>query len=67
MSIINFSNTRQMEGLFDAINPIKELIESKINLSRTADREKRINLNQNKSNAYLLHRGTKLAYKAFHR
>ena len=37
-----------MEGLFDAINPIKELIESKINLSRTADREKRINLNQNK-------------------
>lgn len=32
MSIINFSNTRQMEGLFDAINPIKELIESKINL-----------------------------------
>ena len=43
MSIINFSNTRQMEGLFDAINPIKELIESKINLSRTADREKRIN------------------------
>ena len=48
MSIINFSNTRQMEGLFDAINPIKELIESKINLSRTADREKRINLNQNK-------------------
>ena len=41
MSIINFSNTRQMEGLFDAINPIKELIESKINLSRTADREKR--------------------------
>ena len=33
MSIINFSNTRQMEGLFDAINPIKELIESKINLS----------------------------------
>lgn len=28
MSIINFSNTRQMEGLFDAINPIKELIES---------------------------------------
>lgn len=29
MSIINFSNTRQMEGLFDAINPIKELIESK--------------------------------------
>ena len=48
MSIINFSNTRQMEGLFDAINPIKELIESKINLSRTADREKRINMNQNK-------------------
>ena len=48
MSIINFSNTRQMEGLFDAINPIKELIESKINLSRTADREKRIHLNQNK-------------------
>ena len=44
MSIINFSNTRQMEGLFDAINPIKELIESKINLSRTADREKRIHL-----------------------
>ena len=49
MSIINFSNTRQMEGLFDAINPIKELIESKINLSRTADREKRINLNQNQN------------------
>ena len=37
MSIINFSNTRQMEGLFDAINPIKELIESKINLSRSGE------------------------------
>ncbi len=48
MSTINFSNTRQMEGLFDAISPVKELIESKINLSRTADREKRISLNQNK-------------------
>lgn len=48
MSIINFSNTRQMEGLFDAISPVKELIESKINLSRTADKEKRICLNQNK-------------------
>ena len=64
MSIINFSNTRQMEGLFDAINPIKELIESKINLSRTADREK---LESEQDNAYLLHRGTKFAYKAFHR
>ena len=37
-----------MEGLFDAISPVKELIESKINLSRTADKEKRICLNQNK-------------------
>ena len=48
MSIINFSNTRQMEGLFDAINPIKELIESKINLFRKADKEKSKNLNKNK-------------------
>lgn len=41
MSIINFSNTRQMEGLLDEISPVKELIENKINLSRTVDREKR--------------------------
>ena len=48
MSIINFSNTRQMEGILDEISQVKELIESKINLSRTADREKRASLTTNK-------------------
>ena len=37
MSIINFSNTRQMEGLLDEISQVKDLIETKINLSRVAD------------------------------
>lgn len=41
MSIINFSNTRQMEGLLDEISPVKDFVEHKINLSRCADREKR--------------------------
>ena len=44
MSIINFSNTRQMEGILNEISQVKELIESKINLSRTVDREKRASL-----------------------
>ena len=48
MSIINFSNTRQMEGLLDEISPVKELIENKINLSRTVDREKKVSLTLNK-------------------
>lgn len=48
MSNINFANTRQMEGLFEAIAPVKELIENKINLTRTAGREKRVILAQNK-------------------
>ena len=48
MSIINFSNTRQMEGLLDEISQVKDLIESKINLSRVADREKRVSLTLNK-------------------
>ena len=48
MSIINFSNTRQMEGLLDEISPVKDLIETKINLSRVADREKRVSLTLNK-------------------
>lgn len=48
MGIINFSNTRQMEGLLDELGRVKELIERKINLSRTADREKRVNLTINK-------------------
>ena len=48
MSIINFSNTRQMEGILDEISQVKELIESKINLSRTVDREKRASLTTNK-------------------
>lgn len=48
MSIIKFSNTRQIEGLFDEIGQVKELIESKINLSRVADREKRVSLTLNK-------------------
>lgn len=48
MSIINFSNTRQMEGLLDEISPVKDLIETKINLSRVADREKRVSLTINK-------------------
>lgn len=48
MSIINFSNTRQMEGLLDEISPVKDLIEHKINLSRCADREKRVSLTINK-------------------
>ena len=48
MSIINFSNTRQMEGLLDEISPVKDLIETRINLSRVADREKRVNLTLNK-------------------
>lgn len=46
--IIDFSNTRQMEGLLDAINPVKELIESKINLSLIVGKEKRVILTQNK-------------------
>lgn len=29
MSIINFSNTRQMEGILNEISQVKELIESK--------------------------------------
>ncbi len=49
MSVINFTDTRQMEGLFDIINPIKELIEKKINLTRTAGKDKRITLSQNKA------------------
>ena len=48
MSIINFSNTRQIEGILDEISQVKELIESKINLSRTVDREKRASLTTNK-------------------
>ena len=48
MSIINFSNTRQMEGLLDEISPVKELMENKINLSRIVDREKRVSLTLNK-------------------
>lgn len=48
MSIINFSNTRQMEGLLDEISRVKDLIESKINLSRVADREKRVSTTLNK-------------------
>ena len=48
MSIINFSNTRQMEGLLDEISPVKDFIETKINLSRVADREKRVSLTLNK-------------------
>ena len=48
MSIINFSNTRQMEGLLDEISPVKDLVETKINLSRVADREKRVSLTLNK-------------------
>ena len=46
--IIDFSNTRQMEGLLDAINPVKELIESKINLSQIVGKEKRVILTLNK-------------------
>lgn len=48
MNIINFSNTRQMEGLLDEISPVKELMENKINLSRIVDREKRVSLTLNK-------------------
>ena len=48
MSAINFSNTRQMEGLLDEISQVKELIENKINLTRVADREKRVCLTLNK-------------------
>ena len=48
MSIINFSNTRQMEGLLDEISPVKDLMENKINLSRIVDREKRVSLTLNK-------------------
>ena len=39
---IQFSNTRQMDGLLDAISPVKELIENKINLSRIVGKEKRV-------------------------
>ena len=56
MSIINFSNTRQMEGILDEISQVKELIESKINLSRTVDREKQ-------SNAYLLYSRFEFDYR----
>lgn len=49
MSMINFSNTRQMEGVLDAVAPVKELLENKINLSRIVGKEKRINLNANKA------------------
>ena len=45
---IQFSNTRQMDGLLDAISPVKELIENKINLSRIVGKEKRVILTQNK-------------------
>lgn len=45
---IQFSNTRQMDGLLDAISPVKELIENKINLSRIVGKEKRVILAQNK-------------------
>ncbi len=48
MNPINFANTRQMEGLLDAINPVKELIESKINLSKVVGKEKRVTMTQNK-------------------
>ena len=37
-----------MEGLLDEISPVKDLIETKINLSRVADREKRVSLTLNK-------------------
>lgn len=46
--IIDFSNTRQMEGLLDEINPVKELIETKINLSQIVGHEKRVILALNK-------------------
>ena len=37
-----------MDGLLDAISPVKELIENKINLSRIVGKEKRVILAQNK-------------------
>lgn len=37
-----------MEGLLDEINPVKELIETKINLSQIVGHEKRVNLALNK-------------------
>lgn len=55
MSIINFSNTRQMEGLLDEISPVKDLIETKINLSRVADRGKTCEPDTQQGDAYLFH------------
>jgi len=46
--MIDFANTRQMEGLLDAISPVKDLLERKINLSRMVGKEKRVSLNVNK-------------------
>lgn len=63
MSIINFSNTRQMEGLLDEISRVKDLIESKINLSRVADREKRVSDTQ-QGDAHLFHSRTKCYRRA---
>lgn len=45
---IQFFNLRQTEGIIDEISPVKDLTESKINLSREFDKAKRVSLNVNK-------------------
>lgn len=64
MSIINFSNTRQMEGLLDEISQVKDLIETKINLSRVADRENACEPDAQQGNANLFHCRTKCYRRA---
>lgn len=46
--IINFANTRQMEGIIDELSSVKDNIESKINLTQQAGSEKRYSFPINK-------------------
>lgn len=64
MSIINFSNTRQMEGLLDEISQVKDLIESKINLSRVAEQRKACKPDTQQGDAHLFHSRTKCYRRA---
>ena len=45
--MIDFANTRQMEGLLDELTPLKDQIERKMNLSRVVGKEKRVSFTIN--------------------
>ena len=62
MSIINFSNTRQMEGLLDEISQVKDLIESKIN--SCSRQRKACKPDTQQGDAHLFHSRTKCYRRA---